>query len=49
MTDAPAVDDTAVAHPARVLDYWLGGTEHHPADRGLDEQIAAHERIGRTR
>jgi hypothetical protein len=25
--------DTSVAHPARVYDYWLGGTDNFAADR----------------
>ena len=25
--------DASVAHPARVYDYWLGGTENFAADR----------------
>ncbi|GAA2160361.1 SAM-dependent methyltransferase [Actinomadura napierensis] len=31
--------DTSVAHPARVYDYWLGGTEHFPADRELGDAM----------
>ena len=32
----------SVAHPARVYDYWLGGTENFAADRAAgDEAIAA--------
>lgn len=38
----PAKIDTTVAHPARVYDYWLGGTENFAADRAAgDEAIAA--------
>jgi hypothetical protein len=34
--------DISVAHPARVYDYWLGGTENFAADRAAgDEAIAA--------
>jgi hypothetical protein len=34
--------DTSVAHPARVYDYWLGGTENYAADRAAgDEAIAS--------
>ena len=34
--------DTSAAHPARVYDYWLGGTENFAADRAAgDEAIAA--------
>jgi hypothetical protein len=39
--DSPDLD-TSVAHPARVYDYWLGGTENFAADRAAgDEAIAA--------
>ncbi|HWM98776.1 MAG TPA: SAM-dependent methyltransferase [Streptosporangiaceae bacterium] len=27
--------DTSVAHPARVYDYWLGGTDNFAADRAF--------------
>jgi hypothetical protein len=41
--------DTALAHPARVMtahparvsDYWLGGTDNYPADREAAEQAIA--------
>jgi hypothetical protein len=34
--------DISVAHPARVYDYWLGGTENFAADRAAgDEAIGA--------
>jgi hypothetical protein len=34
--------ETSVAHPARVYDYWLGGTENFAADRAAgDEAIGA--------
>ncbi len=34
--------DASVAHPARVYDYWLGGTENFAADRAAgDEAIGA--------
>jgi len=34
--------DASVAHPARVYDYWLGGTENYAADRAAgDEAIAS--------
>jgi len=50
--DAPAFDpqdgqgerpilDTSVAHPARVYDYWLGGTDNYAADRSAAEAIIA--------
>ncbi|WP_214105164.1 SAM-dependent methyltransferase [Acrocarpospora catenulata] len=31
--------DTSVPHPARVWDYWLGGTDNFPADREVGEAI----------
>ena len=34
----PAVPDTGVAHIARVQDYWLGGSDHFPADREAGEE-----------
>ena|ERR1700760_845130 len=33
--------DTTVAHPARVWDYWLGGTDHFDADREAGQQVMA--------
>jgi len=33
--------DTTVAHPARVYDYWLGGTTNFPADREAAERVLA--------
>jgi hypothetical protein len=33
--------DTGHAHSARVYDYWLGGTDHFPADREAGEQAIA--------
>ena len=33
--------DTSVAHPARVYDYWLGGTANFAADREAAEQVLA--------
>ena len=33
--------DTSVAHPARVYDYWLGGTNNFPADREAAERVLA--------
>jgi S-adenosyl methyltransferase len=33
--------DTSVAHPARVYDYWLGGTDNFPADREAAERVLA--------
>jgi hypothetical protein len=38
----PPVDlDTGVAHPARVYNYWLGGTDYFAADREAAEQAIA--------
>jgi hypothetical protein len=34
---AAAGIDTSTAHPARVYDYWLGGTNNFPADREAGE------------
>ncbi|MFD6949130.1 S-adenosyl methyltransferase [Nocardiopsis sp. TSRI0078] len=39
MTGTPSID-TSTAHSARVLNYWLGGGDHHPVDRELGERIA---------
>ena len=33
--------DTSVAHPARVYDYWLGGSNNFPADREAAECVLA--------
>jgi S-adenosyl methyltransferase len=33
--------DTRHAHPARVYNYWLGGTDNYPADREAAEQAIA--------
>ncbi len=33
--------DTTVAHPARVYDYWLGGTNNFAADREAGERVLA--------
>jgi S-adenosyl methyltransferase len=33
--------DTSTAHPARVYDYWLGGTNNFPADRAAAEAAMA--------
>jgi S-adenosyl methyltransferase len=38
---APREIDTAVAHPARRYDYWLGGKDNFPADRESGEAVAA--------
>jgi O-methyltransferase involved in polyketide biosynthesis len=38
---APAEIDTTVAHPARVYDYWLGGTNNFAADREAAERVLA--------
>jgi hypothetical protein len=37
----PPPFDTSVAHPARVYDYWLGGTDNYEADREAAEQVVA--------
>jgi hypothetical protein len=34
----PVEIDTSVAHVARVYNYWLGGTENHPADRAAGDE-----------
>jgi S-adenosyl methyltransferase len=51
--DAPGGDisdlDTGVAHPARVYDYWLGGTDNFPADREAAERVLAATQTLRTR
>ena len=39
--DPAAALDTGVAHPARVYDYWLGGTDNFAADREAAEQVIA--------
>jgi O-methyltransferase involved in polyketide biosynthesis len=31
--------DPAVAHPARIYNYWLGGKDHFPADREAAEEV----------
>ncbi|GAA0979753.1 SAM-dependent methyltransferase [Acrocarpospora macrocephala] len=31
--------DTSVPHPARVWDYWLGGTDNYAADRAVSDEI----------
>ncbi|MGE5829329.1 MAG: SAM-dependent methyltransferase [Micromonosporaceae bacterium] len=33
--------DTSVAHPARVYDYWLGGTTNFAADREAGDRVLA--------
>ncbi len=35
----PVQIDTAVAHPARVYDYWLGGKDNYAADRDAAEHV----------
>ena len=37
---APQID-TTVAHPARVYDYWLGGSVNYAADREAAERVLA--------
>lgn len=41
-TSLPTQIDTAVAHEARVYDYWLGGKDNYSADRALGDAIAGH-------
>jgi hypothetical protein len=36
-----ATFNTAVAHQARVYDYWLGGKDNYAADRDAAERAAA--------
>src|SRR6266705_1751725 len=40
-TEGIAGLDTSVAHPARVYDYWLGGTDNFAADREAAERVLA--------
>ncbi len=40
-TGKAAEIDTTVAHPARVYDYWLGGSNNFPADREAAERVLA--------
>ncbi|MEV0898316.1 SAM-dependent methyltransferase [Actinoplanes sp. NPDC049802] len=35
----PAGLDTSTAHPARRYNYWLGGTDHFPADRESGDML----------
>jgi hypothetical protein len=43
--------DTSVAHPARVYDYWLGGTNNFAADREAasapEGTVSAHGAVAR--
>jgi S-adenosyl methyltransferase len=39
--DEPPPFDTSVAHPARIYDYWLGGTNNFPADRAAGDRVVA--------
>ncbi|MBD0419045.1 SAM-dependent methyltransferase [Streptomyces sp. TRM S81-3] len=39
-TDGSPGPDTAVAHNARVWNYWIGGTDHHPVDRRVGDHVA---------
>ena len=36
---SPADIRTDIPHPARVYDYWLGGTDNFPADREMAEWV----------
>lgn len=40
MADPAAAVDTSVPHPARMYDYWLGGTNNSAADRNAAERSA---------
>ncbi|WP_061289359.1 SAM-dependent methyltransferase [Herbidospora cretacea] len=33
--------DTSIPHPARVWDFWLGGSDNFPADREVGDRITA--------
>jgi hypothetical protein len=33
--------DTGIPHPARVYDYWLGGSDNYQADREAGDRVAA--------
>jgi S-adenosyl methyltransferase len=37
----PPPFDISVTHPARIYDYWLGGTNNYPADRAAGDQVIA--------
>ncbi|MDH6137684.1 SAM-dependent methyltransferase [Kitasatospora sp. MAA4] len=39
--EPPSELDTAIAHPARMYDYYLGGKDNFPADREAAERIIA--------
>jgi predicted O-methyltransferase YrrM len=41
MSAEDATFNTAVAHQARVYDYWLGGKDNYAADRDAGERAAA--------
>ena len=36
----PPLLDPAIAHPARVYSYWLGGGDYYPADREVAQEVA---------
>jgi len=38
---SPPEINTAVAHPARWYDYWLGGKDNFPADQASGDAVAA--------
>jgi O-methyltransferase involved in polyketide biosynthesis len=35
----PPSFDTGIPHPARIYDYWLGGTENYEADRDAGDRV----------
>jgi O-methyltransferase involved in polyketide biosynthesis len=37
----PPSFDTAIPHPARIYDYWLGGKDNYEADRKAAEEVIA--------
>ncbi|MGW0816713.1 SAM-dependent methyltransferase [Streptomyces viridiviolaceus] len=39
-TEGTPAPNTAVAHNARVWNYWIGGTDNHPVDRQVGEHVA---------
>ncbi|MFC6881725.1 MULTISPECIES: SAM-dependent methyltransferase [Actinomadura] len=36
-SDEPVQIDTAVSHPARIWNYWLGGKDNYPVDREIGD------------
>src|SRR6201992_2831318 len=39
--DPPPGVDPTVPSPARMWNYWVGGTDHYPADRAVGDQVRA--------